>query len=169
MKRTLFLAIAAMVLGLSVRSGAAVMNPFQHDGRVKAHTILLTGNYVQSRVLAELAQYYTKQPVLIISPDAEGANQVYYMPNSREAKQIPADEFMDVVNFITPKRVIILGNSDYVPASFGKELREKYSVISLDSADWSKNAASLSEILDEKRLKTKFEEYVRTASLSQRN
>ena len=163
MKKAILSAVAVVMMSLAFHAEAATWNPFQSEGRVKAHTVLLTGNYLQSRILAELAQYYKKQPVLLISPDSEGASQVYYMPNGTEAKNIPAEEFMDLVNHIAPKRIIVLGGTDYVPKSFVDQIKAKYSVISLDSADWSKNAAALGEIFEEKKLKSKFDEYVRAA------
>lgn len=166
MKKAILSAVAVVMMSLAFRAQAATWNPFQSEGRVKAHTVILTGNYLQSRILAELAQYYKKQPVLLISPDSDGGSQVFYMPNSTEAKNIPAEEFMDLVNHIAPKRVIVLGGTDYVPRSFVDQIRAKYSMISLDSTDWSRNAASLGEIFEEKRLKSKFEEYVRAARSS---
>ena len=168
MKRSICLAIAAVVLGISFQAGATILNPFQREGRVKPHTILLTGNYAKPRLLAELAQYYTKQPVLIVSPDADGSYQVYYMPNAREAKLVESEaELMDLVSsFIKPKRIIILGDADYVPESLARKLRENFSVISLDSADWSKNADSLSRILDAKQLKAKFDAHVGASTLN---
>ena len=167
MKKSFFTMVAVVMMAFAFHAEAATWNPFQHEGRVKAHTIILTGNYVKARILAELAQYYTKQPVLLIAQDSDSSYQVYYLPNTSEARNYKADEFMELVTFINPKRVILLGGSDFVPQSFTDQVKAKYSLISLDSSDWSKNAASLGEILEIKRLQSQFDEYARSVRMSE--
>ena len=47
-----------------------------------------------------------------------------------------------------------------MPASFVDQARASYSVITLDSDDWSKNATALEEILRIGNLKSNFENYL---------
>ena len=46
------LGIVAITLGISLESRALTLNPFKRDGRVKASSLMITGNYVDSRLLA---------------------------------------------------------------------------------------------------------------------
>jgi len=152
-----FVALAMMFLAVT-EAEALTWNPFKRTGRVKASTLLVTGNFIYSRLLTELAQYYSKQPIITISPDVDGGHQLFFMPATNNASAIAADEFMDVVEYINPKRVVVLGGGDYVPREFVDLARAKYSVILLDSDDWNKNAESLAEILKLKKLPALFKD-----------
>ncbi|MBO4344413.1 MAG: hypothetical protein J5833_01580 [Victivallales bacterium] len=151
--------IVAIVLGISLESRALTLNPFKRSGRVKASSLMITGNYVDSRLLAELAQHYSKQPLLVISPDVDGGYQLFFMPATKEAKAVSPDEFVDIIEFVGPKRIIILGNESFVPMKFVDQARANYSIISLDSDNWSKNAAALGDLLKIEKLQTLFDEY----------
>jgi len=153
------LGIAVIVLGISLESQALTLNPFKRDGRVKASSLMITGNYVDSRLLAELAQYYSKQPLLVISPDVDGGYQLFFTPATKKATAISPDEFIDIIKYINPKRIIVIGNDSYVPMKFVDQARADYSIISLDSDNWSKNAAALGDLLKIEKLPTLFEEY----------
>ena len=151
--------IAAIVLGISLESRALTLNPFKRNGRVKASSLMITGNYVDSRLLAELAQHYSKQPLLVISPDVDGGYQLFFMPAVKQASPVSPDEFMDIIKYVNPKRIIVIGNDSFVPVKFVDQARTDYSIISLDSDNWSKNAAALGELLKIEKLQTLFEEY----------
>ena len=70
MKKTgLVLLTAIFCLLMSKPADALSMNPFKREGRTRAHTLMITGNYLDSRLLVELAQHRTKQPILLLSPD----------------------------------------------------------------------------------------------------
>ena len=153
------LGIAAVVLGISLESKALTLNPFKRDGRVKASSLMITGNYVDSRLLAELAQHYSKQPLLVISPDVDGGYQLFFMPATKEATAISPDDFIEIVKYVNPKRIIVVGNDSFVPMKFIDQARADYSIISLDSDDWTKNATALGELLKIEKLPTLFQEY----------
>ena len=153
------LAIVAIVLGLAVESQALTLNPFKRNGRVKASSLMITGNYMESRLLAELAQYYSKQPLLVISPDVDGGYQLFFIPAVNEATAVSPDEFTEIIKYINPKRIIVIGNDSFVPMKFVDQARADYSIITLDSDNWSKNAAALGELLKIEKLQTLFEEY----------
>jgi hypothetical protein len=81
------------------------------------------------------------------------------MPATKEAKAVSPDEFVDIIEFVSPKRIIILGNESFVPMKFVDQARANYSIISLDSDNWSKNAAALGDLLKIEKLQTLFDEY----------
>ena len=151
--------MVAIVMGLSLESNALTLNPFKRNGRVKASSLIIAGNFLDSRLLAELSQHYSKQPILVVSPDVDGGYQLFFMPASNQAQPVSPDEFLDIIKYVNPKRIIVLGNDSYVPVKFVDQARAEYSIISLDSDNWSKNAASLGELLKIKKLQTLFDEY----------
>ena len=153
------LGIVAIVLGISLESRALTLNPFKRNGRVQATSLIITGNYVDSRLLAEISQYYSKQPMLVISPDVDGGYQLFFMPAVKQASAISPDEFMDIIKYVNPKRIIVLGNDSFVPVKFIDQARNDYSIISLDSDNWTKNAAALGELLKIEKLPILFNEY----------
>ena len=98
-KQFLFVLVAAVAIMASFNAEALTFNPFKRAGRVRANTLILSGNYVQSRLLADLAQYYSKQPVLLLSPDVDGAYQLFYLPSGNTATPVNADDFMTIVEY----------------------------------------------------------------------
>ena len=152
-------AVVAMILGLACESRALTLNPFKRSGRIKATSFIIAGNFVESRLLAELAQYYSKQPILVISPDVDGGDQLFFMPASNNAAPAGPDEFMEIIDHVNPKRIIVLGGEKYVPPKFIDQARSKYSVITLDSDNWSKNAQTLGELLGIRKLQPLFDEF----------
>lgn len=152
-------AVVAMVFGLACESRGLTLNPFKRNGRVKVTSLIVAGNFQDSRILAELAQYYSKQPLLVVSPDVDGSLQLFYMPPTNKATMISPDEFMGIVKHVNPRKVIVLGGENYVPSKLVDQARSQYSVVTIDSDNWSKNAATLGELLRLKRLQNLFDEY----------
>lgn len=156
----LFSALLTAVLFIaSVDANALTFNPFKRAGRVRAESLIISGNFVYSRLLADLAQYHSKQPVLLISPDVDGSYQLFYLPSSTKASAVNPDEFMEILSYINPKRIIALGGEDFVPHKFIDMARSKYSVLIVDSDDWSRNAETLGGLLNSKKLPLQFNEY----------
>lgn len=151
--------LVAIVLGIGLESRALTLNPFKRNGRVKASSLIITGNYLDSRLLAELALHYSKQPLLVISPDVDGGYQLFFVPAMNEASAVSPDEFTEIIKYVNPKRIIVLGNDNFVPVKFVDQARANYSIISLDSDNWNKNAVALGELLKIEKLPTIFEEY----------
>ncbi|MFA6815068.1 MAG: hypothetical protein WCS73_02085 [Lentisphaeria bacterium] len=123
------------------------------NGKARFDTLLLTGNFLESRLLCELAQYKTKQPMMIFSADADGTQQIFYVPANNKVVQLMSEsEFVEMIEFINPKKVIVVGNSSYVPAKYTQMVPVAYPVIQLSSKNWDCNAQSLGQILNQNRL-----------------
>lgn len=142
--------VALMILGTSCTL-------FKRSGRSRVHTLMFTGNYLDSRLLAELAQYKTKQPIIFVESDGAG-EQLFLLPTfGSQAEQISKSDLLDVVAFLNPKRIAFLGDSSYVPAEYVGMLKEKFEVITFSSSDWSNNAQGLGMLLNQSRLKYDFD------------
>ncbi len=150
-----FIAVAALQ---SVN--AISLNPFKREGRTRANTLMISGNFLEPRLIVELAQHRTKQPIIVISPDASGNHTLFFMPAGTKPMTEPADKFAGILSLINPKRIIILGNSDYVPAQFVDIAQKKFPVIILNNADWNVNCQSLAELLEQPKLPSLYTEYL---------
>ncbi|MBP5671729.1 MAG: hypothetical protein J6X49_05020 [Victivallales bacterium] len=160
MKKTgLILLTAIFTILLSKPADALSMNPFKREGRTRAHTLMVTGNFVDARLLAELAQHRTKQPIILLSPDGFQNYQLFFMPPGDKAVVEPSDNFLSLVDFINPRRIVILGDVNYVPQTFIDKAREKHTVFVLNSSDWSKNADALGDLLKQPKLTRLYEDY----------
>ncbi len=145
----------ALIIIIFTSSGCSA---FRREGRTRAHTLMLTGNYMDSRLLCDLAQYKTKQPILLFSLDADQSQQIFFMPASNKVQRINTDEFVDIVSFINPKRIVVVGGNDYVPQSFIDLARSKFPVMIFNSEDWSQNARMLGELLNQRSLLKDFDD-----------
>lgn len=155
MKKFYYLFPIALALMIFSSTGCSA---FRREGRTRAHTLMITGNYMNSRLLCDLAQYKTKQPILLFSLDADQSQQIFFMPASSKVQQINADEFVDIVSFINPKRIVVVGGNDYVPQSFIDQVRSKFPVMIFNSEDWSQNARMLGELLNQRGLLKEFDD-----------
>ena len=130
---------------------------FRKSSRARVKTLIVTGNYLQPRLLAELAQERTKQPVFLFQPEAGGeASRFHFLHANKMSEEISAAKLMDVAVLLNPKTVIVLGDDTCVPAASVAELRKEYSVMVLNSDDWEKNAQTLGAYLELPRLQRDF-------------
>lgn len=160
MKKIGLTLLTAVICLLMAQSSSAIsLNPFKREGRTRAHTLMITGNYLDSRLLAELAQHRTKQPILLISPDGYQNYQLFYMPPGGRAPSEPKEKFLELIEFINPKRIVILGDFEFVPQEFIDQIQTKYAVIIINSKDWEKNAKSLGQLLKQPKLHRMYVDY----------
>lgn len=136
--------------------------------RNRVDTLLITGNFGRSRVLAELAQDKRKHPILLISPETNGQDELFFMPTRPEAEPLPQDKFIGFIEFLKPGRVIVLGDASFVPPRYVEQLgRSNVPTIVINSEDWAKNAEALGRILDYKSLAKLYAGYVTKLDMAQ--
>ena len=158
-KKGLFVLVAVCLFMSAAESFAFTLNPFKGAGRARAETLMVTGNYVDSRLLVELAQWRTKQPILLFSPEVDGTSQLYFLTAGGKVTNMEVEKFQEILEFINPKRVIFLGGNDYVPNGFVEMAKAQYPVVIIDSADWQRNSVVLGEWLKQDTLPKLFKEY----------
>lgn len=118
----------------------------------RVDTLLVTGNYARSRLLAEVAQRQTRQPVLLVSPAAGGGTELYFLPAAPEAMILETSRYVEFIDFLQPRRLVFLGDAGHVPPEFVDMLRARYATIVLNSADWKRNASELADMLNAKSI-----------------
>ena len=156
MKKTASTLIAVLLL-CSMMLGGTSCTLFRKSSRARVKTLVVTGNFLQPRLLAELAQERTKQPVFLFQPEAGGgALRFHFLHANKMSEEISVSKLMDVVSYLNPRTIIVLGDENCVPATCVEEMRKGYSVMILNSADWEKNAQTLGGYLELPKLQREF-------------
>ena len=142
-------ALAGCLLLVCIAQTGCV-SPWSKKNRVD--TLMITGNYSKSRLLAELAQHETKQPIILIDPKASGTPQLFFMPSTPEAMAFDNGKYKEFVEFLQPARIVFLGDTSFVPQRYIDEVRASYPTVVINSEDWRKNAKALATVLKYKKL-----------------
>jgi hypothetical protein len=128
-------------------------------GKRRVDTLLVTGNYAKSRLLAELFQHETRQPIVLISPEDVGRDQLYFMPTVPEAMAFESAKYVEFIDFLHPARIVFLGDPSFVPTSYIDQVRGRYPVVVLNSRDWLDNAKALGGIIRDRSLAKRYGSY----------
>jgi hypothetical protein len=118
----------------------------------RVETLLVTGNFAKSRLLAELYQLQTKQPILLISPEGAGRDQLFFLPSVPEAMTLEPEKYAEWVEYLRPGRIIFLGDTAFVPAAYIDQVRGRFPTVVLNSRDWLDNAKALGSLIKDKGL-----------------
>jgi hypothetical protein len=126
--------------------------PYQGPSK-EITTLVVTGNYTKARVLAELIQGETNQPILLIT--SEGG-KLFFMPGKGPCLEVQDADFPKFVKMVNAKQILILGDLRYVPESYTKRMDTNQTVIRVDNKDWYQIAVTVGKILDKTYLASKF-------------
>lgn len=156
--------IATLILGSVAQLQAGfwhnvpIVNKFLRNSKI--HTVIITGNHYKSRLLAELAQYYTRQPIILISPADKGKKgyDAFALMINNETAEIKLNDLVDFIDHLSPKNMIFLGNEKtMLPSKISKLFKNRYDKpITIDADDWQKNANALAEYMKCKKLPKEF-------------
>jgi hypothetical protein len=144
-----FLAAAAALVLAASTAAAALKN----DEKTVS-TVIVTGNTVESRLLAELIQRHTKQPILFI--DHLTPRVMSFAPAQEEVEEgeeplnnvlkIETKEYSNFINFAHPEQVVFLGNPDHTPKYFKEKLNPAIKSYAIDNRDWMIVASQAEEL-----------------------
>ncbi|MCK5801396.1 MAG: hypothetical protein KAI66_01125 [Lentisphaeria bacterium] len=145
---------AGAALCLVLTSGcASTWNPLvRWNSKNRVDTLMITGNYAESRVLADLGHLKSRQPILLICSGQDGTETICWVSHGRDAKIIQTERFEEYVKFLTARRIVVIGDERYVPRKYVEMIRDDFPVLVLDSTDWDKNAHALGDLLKYRRL-----------------
>ncbi|MBN1864080.1 MAG: hypothetical protein JW808_04200 [Victivallales bacterium] len=147
-----FVASFVLLHAYTVQAGAWSWGKIYKMPEKNVNTVLIIGNYTIPRLIAELVQEETRQPIVVIPASGEG--NVTFMPADLEDKtlEISLEDFSDFINFLNPEKIVVLGDRRYVPDSYIAKLDPRQTVITVTNRDWSDVAKTTSRILDLKYL-----------------
>lgn len=126
--------------------------PYQGPSK-EITTLIVTGNYTKARILAELTQGETNQPILLITKEG---GSLFFMPGKGACQEVQNASFTNFVKVVNAKQVLVLGDTTYVPESYTKRMDPKQTIIRVDNKDWYKVAVTVGKILDKTYLAAKF-------------
>ncbi len=112
------------------------------------HTLVVTGNYVSPRLLAELIQNESRQPFALFPTAGSNDSRIFVCPAKSDAFVVTESEFCRMVNFMNPRRIVVLGNSDYVQPKYLKLLDRRIPLFIVDGSDWQRCADELTFMLN---------------------
>jgi hypothetical protein len=151
-KRKFFLAsLAIVLLGSMTPVHAGLLGIFKKKPR-RVESLIITGNFIKSRILAELVQDEINQPVLLL-PTGNEDDVCYYLPPKGQALEVEAKDFISFVEFLQPRKVLFLGNAQYAaPAYHDALLQHSIVTWAVTNDDWEQIANSVGETMKIKNL-----------------
>ena len=120
------------------------------------NTLVVIGNYRTPRIIADLIQAETKQPILLIPSDPDG--KVFFLPVKDETMKIDFEDMSDFIKYLNPGKILVLGDTRYVPEKYLKAIDSEQTVISITNKSWSKVAKTTTRILNLTYLDRRFTE-----------
>jgi hypothetical protein len=149
-------AVAALIMLTCLAPGAhaELKNPFaflakKRQKRIK--TLIVTGNYVKSRMLAELIQFRTKQPILLL-PTGKEDTTMYFLGPELQALEVHRDDYAKFIAFLQPKKVVFLGDKTYAAPEYIDKLKPVATTWAVNSENWEQIAFSVEEVLKIRKL-----------------
>lgn len=141
------------VFAVLALSAIACANPWSYHGPKRdIVNLVVTANYEKPRLIAELIQEESLQPFLLLPANDKG--NIYFCPPPHlgNAKFVDKNKLGNIVAFIAPKQIIVLGNEKYVPASYVTELRKIAPVVIINADNWQQAAETVAPMLNLSRL-----------------
>ncbi len=115
----------------------------------KPVTLVITANYKSPRLLAELIQSESRQPYLLIPAAEQENSKIIFCPAKKNgALEVTEADLNDFVRYLAPKRIIILGNYDYVPQKYSDLLDKTIPVVRIEGTSWARVADELNYMLN---------------------
>ncbi|QSH42011.1 hypothetical protein P0136_05055 [Lentisphaerota bacterium ZTH] len=118
--------------------------------------LIITSNYKKPLLMAQLIQYETRQPYILLPVRKDGG--IYFCPvnNKKPALEIKKENLARFISFLNPKRIIILGDETYVPEKFLKSIDKNIPTVTVSGDDWDRAAVTLTNLLGITNLKYDF-------------
>ena len=121
------------------------------------NTLIVIGNYRIPRLLADLIQSETRQPILLIPVDSDG--KIFFMPAKDKTLSVEFDDLTDFIKYLKPEKILVLGDERYVPKKYTDAIDPSQTVISITNKSWTKVADTTSRMLGLTYLRRRFAKY----------
>ena len=153
-----FAKFAALILLTLVCVVSAEAAPWRSLGpKRRVHTMIITGNYKNPRLLAELIQDESRQPYILLPDPRDEVQKICFCPPSRkEGMEIQEKNLNAFIRTCGPKRIIILGDERYVPRRYEEMLDRKIPIVRVTGENWQRIAEELTFMLNLSNLDRNF-------------
>jgi hypothetical protein len=101
---------------------------------------------MKPRLMADLIQRETKQPILLLPASANG--KIYFIPPKDETLQVPFEDLQSFIKYLSPGKIIVLGDKKFVLNKFIDQIDPAQTVVKIENEKWQKIAAMVSNILN---------------------
>lgn len=119
-------------------------------------TLVITSNYVKSKMLAELIQFDTKQPYLLLP--AAGQDKIFFCPaHGRKPQEITEEKLSRFIKFVNPRQILVLGDKNYVSEKHLKVIDEHQTLWVVSNRNWNQTAKSVGKLLNLSNLASDFQ------------
>lgn len=109
-------------------------------------TLVITSNYVKSKLLAELIQNETKQPYILLPSSRD--KKIYFCPSRKKGLEIVEENLSQFIKFTNPKQIIILGDEKFVSEKYLKMIDKSQTVWVVSNKNWNEAASSIEKFLN---------------------
>lgn len=143
---TVMLVVSVVMFGV----GSLTAAPWAASGpKRELTTLMVTGNYKSTRLLAETVQNENHQPYILLPDPRTNDRRIFFCPPPPAASlEIPENRLNEFVRNANPRRIVIFGDESYVPASFERALDGTIPMIRISGRDWNRIADEVTFILN---------------------
>ena len=135
-------------------------------------TVIITADYEMPRVFAQTARRDLNIPYIMILSNAKDpeAELVFMAPKATKAVSLKAKDLSKLLAYLRARDVIILGNTEYVPAFYSLAIPKTSRKVVIADTDWQVNAVKLSNVLNSGKIFDTYLKYeaARKADLEQK-
>jgi len=171
MSKTLIAAVISACVSATAMAGWDFLRPYQGP-KSDIITLVITSNYNQPRILADVVMSATDQPYILLP--TKDQTKIFFIPAHRKpALEIKEADLTRFICFVNPQQIIVLGDERYIPAKYMQSIPDEYTSMIVYNSDWTKVAKTLGTFFnkpnvyyDYKRLTEQFNKgnlYVPTA------
>ena len=119
-------------------------------------TLVVVSNYKTPRLMAELIQFESRAPYILLPVNGSNDNRIIFCPAKSTPRQILENRLNAFVRFLNPKRIVVIGNDQYVNKRYVDMFDRAIPVVRIDGSDWQRIAEELNFMLNLSHLDTNF-------------
>ena len=129
--------------------------PKYKQGRVIEY-LIITGNYESPRLLAEIIQKESRNPILLLPASGQKSEIFLMLPDGKVPAKVDPDQLSAYISGLNPKRIIIIGDSSIVPPEYRLTINQKYEITAFGSKSWSLNAMAADNLFNSNKIQKTF-------------
>ncbi|MDD3153505.1 MAG: hypothetical protein PHS41_01455 [Victivallaceae bacterium] len=120
-------------------------------------TLVVTSNLLYPRMMAELIQAESRQPILLLP--ARSMDKIYFCPPKEKSPALEVSEanLTRFISFVNPKRIVVIGGPDIVPQRYLNRIDPSMPIAVVSGRNYQRIAVMLSDMLALSNLDRNFE------------
>ncbi len=150
-KRFFFFTVILLSVSMITTVDAQWYNPkswplFNSKKAKRVDILIVTTNYVKSKLLADLIQYETNQPILLLPTGSEKDKMFFLLP-THESDEMNEKDFLRFIDFLQPKNVLFLGDERYAPTQYIDRIKDVAGTWLIPGSNWELIARAAGDML----------------------